>query len=82
MACGVAPVVTGVGDSAWIVGACGDVIPPGNSQSLVDALTRLANRITRGDRRREQCRHRIVERFSLGALESRTIAALEHLRHP
>ncbi|MEK6302023.1 MAG: glycosyltransferase [Acidobacteriota bacterium] len=82
MACGVAPVVTDVGDSAWVVGSVGDVIPPGDHAALALALTRIADRIARGDRRREDCRRRIVERFSVGALETTTAAALRQLCNP
>lgn len=82
MACGVSPVVTDVGDSAWVVGDCGDVIQVGDPDALADAVERLARRIARGDRRREDCRRRIVERFSVGALETKTAAALRLLRNP
>jgi len=81
MACGVQPVVTDVGDSAWIIGDCGDVIPPADHDALAEAVAHLADRIARGDRRGEVCRRRIVERFSIGELETRTVAALRQLRN-
>ena len=37
MACGVPCVVTDVGDSAWVVGSTGKVLPPRNSMALAEA---------------------------------------------
>lgn len=81
MACGVPPVVTDVGDSAGVVGSAGLVIPPADPAALTDAVARLADRVGRGDRRRDDCRRRIVERFSVGALETTTAAALRQLHN-
>ena len=41
MSCAVPCVVTDVGDSAWIVGDTGKVVPPGNPQKLAEALCKL-----------------------------------------
>lgn len=41
MSCGVPCVVTDVGDSAWIVGDTGLVVPPGNPPKLAEALEAL-----------------------------------------
>lgn len=41
MACGVPMVVTDVGDSAWIIDGCGQVVPPGEDTALCDAMDAL-----------------------------------------
>ncbi len=66
MACGVPCVVTDVGDSKWIVGDTGKVIPPKNSQALADAWQEL---ITIGTIARtalgKAARARIQQNFAL-----------------
>jgi len=74
MACGLPCVATDVGDSAWIVGETGIVVPPGDPKALaagwqaglakVDTRQRYA-----GDNPQ---RSRIMERFSLVNLITRT----------
>lgn len=66
MACGVPLVVTDVGDSAWILGGCGEVVPPGDDAALAAALERLLNMAP--DQRQalgRQARARVIEHFSL-----------------
>lgn len=65
MACGVPCVVTNVGDSAWVVGDQGEVVPPKNSVAIVDAIERLLNRRTYDP---TQIRQRIVNQVSLSSL--------------
>jgi glycosyltransferase involved in cell wall biosynthesis len=43
MACGVACVVTDVGDSAHILDTCGRVVPPRNPVAMADAIQKLHN---------------------------------------
>jgi glycosyltransferase involved in cell wall biosynthesis len=66
MSCGIPCVVTDVGDSAWIVGDTGRVVPARDPQALADAWKEL---IDRGSMDREmlgkQARTRIIEYFSL-----------------
>lgn len=72
MACGVRCVVTNVGDSAWLVGDAGEVIPPRDPTALKDAIGKLL------DRRQHaplQIRQRIVEQFSA----ERLVADTEHV---
>jgi glycosyltransferase involved in cell wall biosynthesis len=66
MACGVPCVVTDVGDSSWIVGDTGRIVPPKDSLALANML---ADMIEMGsDERRKlgiEARLRIMENFSL-----------------
>jgi glycosyltransferase involved in cell wall biosynthesis len=62
MACGVASVVTDVGDSASIVGECGHVVPPRNADALAAGLiSSLEERAEIG----RKARSRITENFSV-----------------
>ncbi len=69
MACGVPCAVTDVGDSAWIVGETGKVVPPKNPQLLANAFKEL---IDLGDRDREilgkAARERVINLFSLDSV--------------
>ena len=66
MACGIPCVVTDVGDSAWIVGDTGKVVPSGNSEALAKACLEL---IECGETRRSElgiaARCRAEDRFNL-----------------
>lgn len=66
MACGVPSVVTDIGDSGWIVGDTGKVIPPRNPQSLMKAWQDLID-IGREGREAlgKAARSRIINHFSL-----------------
>lgn len=66
MACAVPCAVTDVGDSALIVGPCGEVVPPGAPEALADAVSKILSlagteRLELGARARE----RIVSEFGL-----------------
>ncbi len=66
MACGVPCVTTDIGDSAWIVGRTGTVIPPRDSEALADALASLATLAP--DARRQlgaTARARVLENFEI-----------------
>jgi glycosyltransferase involved in cell wall biosynthesis len=69
MSCGISCVVTDVGDSAWIVGDTGRVVPARDPQALAHAWKEL---IDRGSMDREmlgkQARTRIIEYFSLDSV--------------
>jgi glycosyltransferase involved in cell wall biosynthesis len=66
MTCGVPCVVTDVGDSAWIVGETGKVVPPHDSKALAQAWNAL---ITMGTEQRKQlgeaARKRVMDNLSL-----------------
>lgn len=66
MACGVPCVVTDVGDTAWIVGDTGRVVPPGSPEALAEAWERLLD-MDRGERKRlgEKARARVAENFEI-----------------
>lgn len=76
MACGVRCVVTNVGDSAWVVGDQGEVVPPRNAVALTDAIGRLLNQKTYDP---VQIRKRVVDELSLSSLVSNTEHALSAL---
>lgn len=66
MAAGVPALVTAVGDSPWLVGSTGVVVPPNNQEALAAGLIRLVE--MNADQRRalgDRARQRIVENFSL-----------------
>jgi len=69
MACGVTCVVTDVGDSAWVVGDTGKIVPPKNPQAFADALLELIS-MKREERQQlgKLARQRIAERFSLDSI--------------
>ena len=76
MACGVRCVVTDVGDSAWVVGDQGEVIPPKNSRALMEALdTVLAGKRYESAR----IRQRMVTQLSVNSLLTDTERALSAL---
>ncbi|MFE1746599.1 glycosyltransferase family 4 protein [Coleofasciculus sp. H7-2] len=80
MSCGVPCVVTDVGDSAWIVGDTGRVIPPRDPQALANAWKEL---IDLGSMGRERLGHlartRIIEHFSLDSVVAQYEALYESL---
>ena len=69
MACGVPCVVTDVGDSKWVVGDTGAVVPPRDPVALVKALGKLLDRRPHTP---VQIRQRIVEQFSVEKLVADT----------
>lgn len=76
MACGVPCVVTDVGDSAWIVGDTGRVVPPRNPQGLARAWEELL--CLHPDERQSlglTARQRIEDQFSVSGM----VHSYEHL---
>lgn len=69
MSCGVPCVVTDVGDSAWIVGKTGKVVPPAQPDALATALQELLKAGPTGRARLgEIARQKVVDLFSLEAI--------------
>jgi glycosyltransferase involved in cell wall biosynthesis len=66
MSCGIPCVVTDVGDSAWLVGGSGMVVPPRNHEALYEAWLKM---IEMGSEKRrvlgEKARKRIEDHFSI-----------------
>jgi glycosyltransferase involved in cell wall biosynthesis len=80
MACGVPCAVTDVGDSAYIVGNTGRVVPSGDMAGLASAMESLL--ILPSDDRRalgEQARSRVAEHFEIGLVVKRYEAFYEEL---
>ncbi len=76
MACGVPCAVTAAGDSAFLVGETGRVVPPGDPDALASAWQDLLDAGPEARRRLgEAARRRIAEHFSL----ERTVAAYQEL---
>ncbi|MEM7025681.1 MAG: glycosyltransferase, partial [Pseudomonadota bacterium] len=72
MACGVPCVTTDVGDSAWIVGTSGIVVPPSNPEALAEGLGRLVALGPDGRRQLgEQARQRVIDNFEIDDIVSR-----------
>ncbi len=69
MACGVPCVVTDVGDSAYLVGKTGEVVPPGNSTALAAAWHKILS-LSDSDCQTlgRAARQRIVSHFSLAEI--------------
>jgi glycosyltransferase involved in cell wall biosynthesis len=72
MSCGVPCVVTDVGDSAWIVGATGRVVPARDPAAMAKAWSEWAS-LAKEQRQLMggEARRRVVEEFSLGAVVKR-----------
>lgn len=70
MACGVPCVVTDVGDSAWLVGDTGLVVPPSNSDALAEAWQKLINNPQLRQDLGTKARQRIVDNFALEKIVS------------
>lgn len=80
MACGVSCVVTNVGDSAAVVGDTGVVVPPGDVRGVAEACRLLLSEGPDARARRGRAaRARILDRYSIAQLVSRTAAELEAL---
>jgi glycosyltransferase involved in cell wall biosynthesis len=76
MACGVPCVVTNVGDSAWVVGDTGEVVPPNDPVALKKAIERLLDQNAYGPAQIRQC---IVSRLSVSNLVASTERTLNAL---
>lgn len=76
MACGVPCVVTDVGDSAWLVGDMGEVVPPKNSPALANAIQRMLDQKSHEPTR---IRQRVESHFSVVSLVTNTEHVLNEL---
>jgi glycosyltransferase involved in cell wall biosynthesis len=80
MSCGVPCVVTDVGDSAWIVGDTGRVVPPKNAPALAEAWQELIE-LDPQDREKlgKMARKRVIEDFSIELIVDRYEEVYESL---
>lgn len=80
MACGVPCVVTDVGDSAWIVGGNGEVVPPNNTDAMVGAWQKM---IDMDSVEREQlggeARERMLNNFSIASISEEYLGLYDTL---
>lgn len=80
MACGVLCVATRVGDSEYVVGDTGEIVPPADPEAMCLAWERMLTRIARdGEHLGQHCRERILTCYTREHLLDRTIDALERL---
>jgi glycosyltransferase involved in cell wall biosynthesis len=79
MACGAPVVATDVGDTGAIVGAHGEVVPPGRPDLLSAGWARLRRRLAENPDLRTVARDAIVTNYGLDAMVRRTEAVLSQL---
>jgi glycosyltransferase involved in cell wall biosynthesis len=79
MACGTPVVATDVGDARAIVGAYGEVVPPGEPELLAAGWTRLRLRLVQNPGLRAAARGAIVAGYGLDAMVLRSEAILAQL---
>ncbi|MGZ8975783.1 glycosyltransferase [Methylomagnum sp.] len=78
MACGLPCVVTRVGDSAWVVGDTGIVVPPENPAALAEGLEEMLRRLDRDSPALSlAARRRVEENLSVDSLVRGTLAEIE-----
>lgn len=77
MACGVPCVVTDSGDSSWVVGTVGKVVPPRDVPALVTATVDFIDDLDEGRIDTTAIRQRIVRELSMERLYDQTEAALQ-----
>jgi glycosyltransferase involved in cell wall biosynthesis len=76
MACGVPCVATNIGDSAWLVGNQGEVVPPKDPVALVNAIEKLLDHKVFDP---GQIRQRVVDQLSVNSLVANTEHVLSNL---
>ncbi|PSB01885.1 group 1 glycosyl transferase [Merismopedia glauca CCAP 1448/3] len=76
MACGKPCIATDVGDSAWIVGELGTIVPPQNSEALAEAICATIETLKNHQFEPEKIRQRIVDNFSVESLVNNTQIAI------
>jgi glycosyltransferase involved in cell wall biosynthesis len=79
MACEVPAVATDVGDSAWILGSMGPVIPPKHAEKLAEAMDSV---LVEAKSDTQSLRRRIIDHLSVSALVATTEQALKSVAKP
>ena len=84
MACGTPCVTTDVGDAALIVGAAGWVVPHSDPDHMAaaigDALIEM-NNLSKWDARKEACRKRVIDNYTLEGMIMAYNKVWEHTKH-
>ncbi|MCG6871813.1 MAG: glycosyltransferase [Gammaproteobacteria bacterium] len=77
MACGTPVVATDVGDSAWIIGDTGELVPAQDPEALAAGIEAASRRLREPGRNSgDACRERIESRFSVASMVTGTEAVL------
>lgn len=79
MACGTPCIATDVGDSAWVMGDLGIVVPPQNPKALAAAICTAINKLEKYEFNPDLLRKRIVDNFSVESLVNNTSSAILEL---
>ena len=80
MACGVPCVATNVGDAAQLIGALGEIVPPGDSEALKRSILALLNRLEVEEASlKNEVARRIADQFSTANLIFRTADILNRV---
>lgn len=80
MSCGIPCVATEVGDSAWIIGDTGFLVPPRDAVALADAWEKVINLDSKARKALgEAARKRILENFSLNTVVQQYESLYEEL---
>jgi glycosyltransferase involved in cell wall biosynthesis len=76
MACGTPCIATDVGDSAWIIGELGTIVPPQNPQALQAAILATIQQLENNRYDPVKIRERVIENFSVETLVENTQTAI------
>jgi len=79
MACGIPMAATDVGDARAIVGAYGEIVPPGHPERLATGWARLRHRLAQDPGLRAAARNAVVATYGVDAMVARNEGILAQL---